>query len=135
MAWGSDEDKDLMQRATVAVVREQHRREAREAEAVRQAAEARAAADAQEQVEAEAACVPAAENAAAEDAAWCVHWANALAEGQARQAAEEVPWVAREDERWAFTDELSRSECSCLYRLRQRDIWGPGRGGAGPFDS
>jgi hypothetical protein len=136
-AWGSDEDKDLMQRATMAVVREQHRREARKAEAVHQAAEARVAANAQEQAEAEAeaACMSAVENVVAEDAAWCVHWANALAEGQARQAAEEVPWVVREDERRAFTVELSRSECGCLCRLRLRDMWGPGRGGAGPFDS
>jgi hypothetical protein len=114
---------------------EQHQREAREAKEVLQAAEARAAADVQVEAKAEATCVPAAKNAAAKDVARCVHWANALAEGQASQAAEEVPWVAREDERRAFTDELSRLESGCLCRLRQRDIWGPGRGGAGPFDS
>jgi hypothetical protein len=34
VAWGGDEDEDLIQRATVAMVREQHRREACELAAV-----------------------------------------------------------------------------------------------------
>jgi hypothetical protein len=43
---------------------------------------------------------------------------NALAEGQARRAVEEAPWVVRENKRQAFTDELFWGERCCLARMR-----------------
>jgi hypothetical protein len=80
----------------------------------------------------------------AEDAARRAHWANALAEGLGRRAAEEAPWVVRENEHRVFNDEMSLAErCRLanlhpheILRLGRTGITGPsgGGGGAGPSD-
>jgi hypothetical protein len=47
-----------------------------------------------------------------------VHWANALAEGQARRAMEE----ARENNRRTFTDKLTVGQRHCFVCMLQREL-------------
>jgi hypothetical protein len=116
-AWRSDEGMD---QAAVAMVRKHQQRMAREKAIFHDVAIARAVANAQADAVAEAARAWAAQAEAARQA----HWANALAEGQARRAVEELPWVAREREWRVATEVMTPRERHCLVHLRQREIWG-----------
>jgi membrane protein involved in colicin uptake len=123
---------NLMARVTMGTVRARHQEEAREAVAFREAAAARAEADALADAAAEAARARATQAQA--EAAQRAHWANALAEGKARRAAEELhsQRAAQRAEAWLL--ELTLRERCRLANLRRNDFWGPPRrrGGAGP---
>jgi hypothetical protein len=72
----------------------------------------------------------------AEEVARQAHWANALAEGQARRVAEEREGQRAMQRAKAEMLELTPGERRRLANLRPHDFWGPPRsGGAGPSDA